>query len=75
MRKSRNRLTAGGQEIIPNLYGNVLTVEQEIASNAANLGEKSTPKLLPDSRGFQFPNFERFRGWPDSFMQRNPKKV
>jgi hypothetical protein len=67
-------MTAGGKEIIANLYGNVLTVEKEIASNAATSAEKSTQKLLVDARGFQFPNFERFRGLPDSFMQRNQKK-
>ena len=65
------KMTAGGQEIIANLYGNVLTVEKEIASHAATSAVKSTHKLLADPRGFQFPNFQRFRGLSDSFSQRN----
>lgn len=67
------KMTAGGQEIIANLYGNVLVLEKEIAYKAATSAKQSTPKLLADTRGFHFPNFQRFRGLSDSFSQWNKK--
>lgn len=66
-------MTVAGKEIIANLYGNVSTVEQEIAASAANSTGKSTPKLF-NVRGFQFDNFALCRRLCDISTQRFQKK-
>jgi hypothetical protein len=67
-------MTAAGQEIIANLYGNVLVVEQEIASNDANLELNLTPNLRADSNRFQFPSLERFAGLHDRLLGSTQKE-
>jgi hypothetical protein len=61
-------MTAAGQEIIANLYGNVLVVEQEIAATAANLSLDLTPNLRPDSNRSKLPILDRFPGLRDRFV-------
>ena len=61
-------MTEMGKEIIANLYGNVLLVEQEIAATAANLSLDLTPNLRPDSNRSKLPILDRFPGLRDRFV-------
>jgi hypothetical protein len=67
-------MTAMGQEIIANLYGNVSTVEQEIAESATNSDKKNTSKLVNDVPEFHFENCALFRGWRDISINSDQKK-
>jgi hypothetical protein len=72
------KMTVAGQEIIANLYGNVLVVEKEIAANATNSGEKYTSKytskLMPDSNRFKFLNLGKLTGSSDGFIWNSRKE-
>jgi hypothetical protein len=68
------KMTAAGQEIIANLYGNVLVVEKEIAASAANSGEKYASKLLADSNRFKFLNLGKLTGSSDGFTWNSRKE-
>ncbi|MCU0545441.1 MAG: metal-dependent phosphohydrolase [Oscillatoriaceae cyanobacterium Prado104] len=68
-------MTEAGKEIIANLYGNVLTVEQEIAASATNVEEKKISKLLNEPLGLQFENCDRLPGWRNISTNSNQKKI
>ncbi|MGL5064393.1 MAG: hypothetical protein ACRC62_30775, partial [Microcoleus sp.] len=68
-------LTPAGQKTIANLYGNLLTVEQEIAASATQSAQKLPPKLLGNPRVFQFDNLDRFAGWRDISIQNHHHKI
>jgi hypothetical protein len=68
-------MTPAGEKIIAHLYGNLSTVEQEIAASAANSAAvKSAPKFFNDAWGFKFDNLDRFKGWRNISIEKNQKK-
>ena len=68
------QMTATGQEIIANLYGNVLVVEKEIAVNSDSLDIGLNSKIRDNSSGFKFLNLDYLSGWHDCFIRIHPTK-
>ncbi len=68
------QMTATGQEIIANLYENVLVVEKEIAVNADILGIELNSKVGADSSKLKWLNLGNCSAWCDYFIQAYPTK-